>query len=46
MKGMKSFEYRVWSRSYSKYKGNCTALKIIRNRVRSIKSKFIVPPTA
>lgn len=35
MKGMKSFEYRVWSRAYSKYKGNYTALNNIRNRIRT-----------
>jgi len=40
MKGMKSFEFRVWSRSYYKYKGNYSALNIIRNRIRLIKSKF------
>ena len=40
MKGMKSFEYRIWSRAYNKYKGNYTALNYIRNRIRSIKSKF------
>jgi hypothetical protein len=40
MKGMKSFEYRVWSRSYKKYKGNYIALNEIRNRIRLIKNKF------
>jgi hypothetical protein len=44
MKGMKSFEYRVWSRSYKKYKGNFIALNEIRNRIRylarSEKNKF------
>jgi len=40
MKGMKSFEYRIWSRSYYKYKGNFNALNIIRNRIRAIKNKF------
>jgi hypothetical protein len=39
MKGMKSFEYRIWSRSYIKYKGNFNALNIIRNRIRAIKNK-------
>ena len=42
MKGMKSFEYRVWSRSYYKYKGNYTALNIIRNRIRTKKNKLYV----
>lgn len=37
MKGMKSFEYRVWSRSYIKYKGNYLILKNIRDRVRKRK---------
>ncbi|OSX56135.1 hypothetical protein POSPLADRAFT_1077977, partial [Postia placenta MAD-698-R-SB12] len=37
MKGMKSLEYRIWSRSYTKYKGNFIALNNIRNRVRVIK---------
>lgn len=40
MKGMKSFEYRVWSRSYYKYKGNYNALNNIRNRIRLKKTKF------
>jgi len=40
MKGMKSFEYRVWSRSYTKYKGNFNALNIIRNRIRAINCRF------
>jgi LAGLIDADG endonuclease len=39
MKGMKSLEYRIWSRSYSKYKGNYLALNNIRNRVRIMKMK-------
>jgi hypothetical protein len=34
MKGMKSVEYRIWARSYIKYKGNFNALNEIRNRVR------------
>jgi hypothetical protein len=38
MKGMKSFEYRVWSRSYLKYKGDFNALNAIRNRIRAIKN--------
>lgn len=39
MKGMKSLEYRIWSRSYTKYKGNFIALNNIRNRVRVIKKR-------
>ena len=34
MKGMKSFEFRVWVRSYVKHKGNFTKLNEIRNKIR------------
>lgn len=34
MKGMKSFEYRVWARSYIKYKGNLAKLNEIRNKIK------------
>ena len=34
MKGMKSFEFRVWARSYIKHKGNFTKLNEIRNNIR------------
>jgi hypothetical protein len=34
MKGMKSFEFRVWARSYVKHKGNFTKLNEIRNKIR------------
>jgi LAGLIDADG endonuclease len=37
MKGMKSFEFRVWSRSYVKHKGNFFKLNDIRNKIRSRK---------
>jgi len=37
MKGMKSVEYRIWSRSYVKNKGDFKALNKIRNQVRSMK---------
>jgi LAGLIDADG endonuclease len=37
MKGMKSLEYRIWSRSYNKHKGDFTALNQIRNQVRAMK---------
>jgi hypothetical protein len=40
IKGMKSLEYRVWSRAYYKYKGNYAALNNIRNRIRTLKSKY------
>jgi len=32
MKGMKSLEYRIWSRSYNKHKGDFMALNKIRNQ--------------
>jgi hypothetical protein len=34
MKGMKSFEFRVWARSYVKHKGDLTKLNEIRNKIR------------
>lgn len=34
MKGMKSFEYRVWARSYVKYKGDFNKLNQVRNKIR------------
>jgi LAGLIDADG DNA endonuclease family protein len=34
MKGMKSFEFRVWARSYVKHKGDFTKLNEIRNKIR------------
>jgi len=37
MKGMKSLEYRIWSRSYNKHKGDFMALNKIRNQVRTMK---------
>ena len=37
MKGMKSFEFRVWARCYVKYKGNFIKLNEIRNKIRSKK---------
>ena len=37
MKGMKSLEYRIWSRSYTKHKGNFVALNNIRNYVRLLR---------
>nr|UKQ56100.1 LAGLIDADG endonuclease [Taiwanofungus camphoratus]WRO45183.1 LAGLIDADG endonuclease [Taiwanofungus sp. YW-2023a] len=39
MKGMKSLEYRIWSRSYIKHKGNYIALEKIRSQVRVMKLK-------
>jgi LAGLIDADG endonuclease len=37
MKGMKSVEYRIWSRSYNKNKGDYLKLLKIRNIVRNLK---------
>jgi LAGLIDADG endonuclease/Cytochrome C and Quinol oxidase polypeptide I len=37
MKGMKSFEFRVWARCYVKHKGNFIKLNEIRNKIRSKK---------
>jgi hypothetical protein len=34
MKGMKSFEYRVWARSYIKHKGDLAKLNDIRNKIK------------
>lgn len=39
MKGIKSLEYRIWARSYSKHKGNFAALNEIRNRIRIIRKR-------
>ena len=40
MKSMKSLEYRIWARSYVKYKGNFLALENIRNKTRLMKTKY------
>lgn len=40
MKGMKSVEYRIWSRSYVKSKGNFIELSKIRDLMRSLKKKL------
>lgn len=37
MKGMKSFEFRVWARCYVKHKGDFSKLNEIRNKIRSSK---------
>lgn len=39
MKGMKALEYRIWARSYKKYKGNFNALNEIRDRIRLFRLK-------
>ena len=40
MKGIKSLEYKIWARSYVKYKGNFLALDRIRNQIRNMKTKY------
>ena len=40
MKSMKSLEFRIWARSYVKYKGNFLALENIRNKTRLMKTKY------
>lgn len=45
MKGMKSFEYRVWARSYNKYKGDYNKLSSIRNKIRLAKTKLLEIPS-
>ena len=34
MKGLKSFEYRVWARCFVKHKGDFNKLNQVRNKVR------------
>lgn len=41
MKGMKSFEYRVWARSYNKHKGDYIKLSSIRDNIRLAKTKLL-----
>lgn len=41
MKGIKSAEYRVWARSYVKYKGNFSKLSDIRNFIRKLRTKLL-----
>jgi len=40
LKGMKSVEYRIWSRSYVKYKGNFLKLSNIRNIIKKLRIKL------
>ena len=37
MKGVKSLEYRIWARTYHKYKGNYTKLSEIRDIIRKLR---------
>lgn len=41
MKGMKSFEYRVWARSYNKYKSDYEKLYRIREILRKTKKNLL-----
>ena len=41
MKGMKSVEYRIWARSYIKYKGNFDKLYTTRNTLIKLKTKLV-----
>lgn len=39
MIGMKSVEFRIWSRSYYKHKGDPHALKIIQDKLRKLRNR-------
>ena len=41
MKGVKSLEYKIWARSYTKHKGNYKKLSTIRDFIRKIRKTFI-----
>nr|YP_010183834.1 hypothetical protein LI437_mgp35 [Coccidioides posadasii]QVG61957.1 hypothetical protein [Coccidioides posadasii] len=41
MKSMKSVEYRIWARSYTKHKGDFEKLFVIRNIIRKLKTKLM-----
>ena len=41
MKGVKSLEYRIWARSYSKNKGNYDKLHKIRDMVRKLRKNLL-----
>ena len=41
MKGMKSVEYRIWSRSYGKHKGDFIELSKIRDILRKLRTKLL-----
>ena len=41
MKGVKSLEYKIWARSYIKYKGNFDKLSSIRNTIRKIRKQLL-----
>jgi hypothetical protein len=37
MKGMKALEYRIWAKSFTKYRGNYNELNKVRNLIRKIR---------
>ena len=41
MKGVKSLEYKIWARSYTKYKGNYNKLSNIRDTIRKIRKQLL-----
>ena len=41
MKGMKSVEYRIWSRSYVKNKGDFIKLSKVRDIIRKLRTKLV-----
>lgn len=41
MKGVKSLEYRIWARSYTKNKGNYEKLYEIRNTIRKLRKNLL-----
>ena len=41
MKGIKSLEYKIWSRSYIKNKGDYVKLANIRNTIRKIRKQLL-----
>ena len=47
-KGMKSLEFRIWSRTYFKYKGNSDKLHKVQLLLRKIRNrhKTLSPPAA
>jgi hypothetical protein len=41
MKGVKSLEYKIWARSYVKYKGNYEKLSDIRKTIRKLRTVLL-----
>jgi hypothetical protein len=41
MKGVKSLEYKIWSRSYVKNKGNFEQLSKVRDIIRKIRKQLL-----